>query len=39
MATNHFEGPVDDSDIGTDQHDDGAVGIAHLTVVPENADQ
>ena len=39
MATNHLEGPTDATDAGTDRGDGEAPGIAHLTVVPENAEQ
>jgi hypothetical protein len=37
MATNHLTGTTDHTDAETATRDD-VPGIAHLTVVPENAD-
>jgi hypothetical protein len=39
MATNHSDPPTDDVRPETGPRADEAPGIAHLTVVPENADR
>ena len=38
MATNHFDPTADDTEAGRDEQGTEPPGIAHLTVVPENAD-
>jgi hypothetical protein len=39
MATNHSDAPTDDVRPDTGTRTEEAPGIAHLTVVPANADQ
>jgi len=39
MATDQSAPPMDDFDVGQDDDPPQTPGIAHLTVVPENADR